>query len=274
MIVMVMEEIKQYIRSWKHFFLSGGAWSGKTYTLMQVLDFIFQEYNTRAKVACITFTKVAVKEIKERSPYGNLRVSTIHEFLWENIKDYKSNLKKSLIDLIEKEKTEEKSGIKFSWNISDIDFSGWVQYQEYIKIDKWIISHDEVLKLANYMFKTYPLLCKILKDKYDFILIDEYQDTEKQVVDIFLEYLRAQSSENPIIGFFGDSMQSIYGNGIQDLDSYWDKVNKVIKADNWRCSRTVVGLINQIRNDSIVQTPMWTPEEWNITFLFPLRLTK
>jgi DNA helicase-2/ATP-dependent DNA helicase PcrA len=74
---------------------------------LQVLSFIFQEHNPRAKVACITYTKVAAREIKSRSPYENLEVMTIHQFLWMNIKDYKNDLKKSLIALIKKEEEKE-----------------------------------------------------------------------------------------------------------------------------------------------------------------------
>jgi hypothetical protein len=78
-------------------------------------------------------------------------------------------------------------------------------------IDDGILWHDDILKISNYMFNTYPLLCDILKDKYKYILIDEYQDTEKQVVDIFLKYIPKSSDKKNVVGFFGDIMQSIYG---------------------------------------------------------------
>ena len=39
------------------------------------------------------------------------------------------------------------------------------------------ISHDEVLLLAHRMFKKYPRLCDLLLDKFQFIFVDEYQDT-------------------------------------------------------------------------------------------------
>ena len=64
-----------------------------------------------------------------------------------------------------------------------------MQYKEYVAIKDGIISHDEVLILANHMFGTYSKLCDILKDKYKFILIDEYQDTNPVVVEIFLQHL-------------------------------------------------------------------------------------
>ena len=184
-----IEQIKQYIENNQNFLLNGGAGSGKTYTLMEVLDFLYGK-NRKTRIACITFTKVAVKEIRERAPYENLWVSTIHEFLWSLIKRYQKELKLSLVELIEKEKREEKTGIKYKGD-TDITteylLNKTVSYKEWVKIEDGVISHDEVLKIASFMFQKYSLLCRILKDKYDYVLIDEYQDTEEQVIDIFLD---------------------------------------------------------------------------------------
>lgn len=267
MIIMVIENIKQHIKDWKHFLLSWWAWSWKTYTLMEVLDFVFNEHWYNYKVACITYTKVAVKEIKERSNYEKLWVSTIHEFLWDNINLFQNDLKQSLLYLIEKEEQGDKSWIKFRWNIKNIDFSWWIQYKEYLKIEKWIISHDEVLKISNYMFNKYPLLCRIIKDKFDLILIDEFQDTDNLVIDIFLGSIYDNNNKKPVIWFFWDSMQSIYW-WVWNLDSYSGKVENILKEDNWRCSKKVIELINKIRDDEIVQEPKWKYENWSITFLY------
>ncbi len=35
------------------------------------------------------------------------------------------------------------------------------------------------------MFEKYPKLCSILNNKYDFIFVDEYQDTFSEVVKNF-----------------------------------------------------------------------------------------
>ena len=222
MAIEVIDKIKDQIKVGNNFLLSGGAGSGKTNTLMQILDLIY-DMNPIVNIACITFTNVAADEIKGRAKYDKLEVSTIHDFLWKSIKNYQNDLKISLVALIEQEKTEEKTGIKYSGEI-DINEEYLrdkeINYKDYKKIDDGILSHDEVLRISNYMFKTYPLLCDILKDKYDYILIDEYQDTEKQVIEIFLEYLPKSSNKKNIIGFFGDSMQSIYGNRISDLQNY------------------------------------------------------
>ena len=106
----VIEKITSCLDAKKNFLLSGGAGSGKTYTLIQTLHHVFKN-NPKAHVACITYTNVAADEIRERSPYSKLRVSTIHDFLWDEIKDYQKNLKAAVINLISAEKTTKGSGL-------------------------------------------------------------------------------------------------------------------------------------------------------------------
>jgi len=91
--------IFEHIEAEKNFLLSGGAGSGKTYSLVQVIKKIIAD-NPTAKVACMTYTNAAVKEIEERVGHENLSVSTIHDFLWDNIKSFKKELKKGLISLL------------------------------------------------------------------------------------------------------------------------------------------------------------------------------
>ena len=92
-----------------------------------------------------------------------------------------------------------------------------------------------------------------MRDKFDFIFIDEYQDTHKNIVDVFINKIPFESKT--IIGLFGDSMQGIYDDGIGDVNEYIDKnlLIKVEKEDNYRCSEQVVGFINQLRNDGLKQ---------------------
>lgn len=170
----VMEQICICLDGKRNFLLSGGAGSGKTYTLVQTLHYIFDK-NPKVQVACITYTNVAADEIKERSPYSRLHVSTIHDFLWEEIKDYQKNLKQSLVELVSGDSAKSSLAISYSGDkpLTEADFDV-VQYQNYRDLQKGIISHDEVLKIANYMFEAYPMLSKILCDKYDYIFIDEY----------------------------------------------------------------------------------------------------
>lgn len=263
-----VQEIFECIDSKRNFLLSGGAGSGKTYSLVQVIRQVIAE-NPTAKVACMTYTNAAVKEIEERVNHSNLNVSTIHDFLWDNIKHFQKELKAAIIALVNDENA--KITIDEDNQIPDNYFDELekgIQYKEYLRLKEGIISHDELLLVANLLFDKHPKLSAIVKDKYQFIFIDEYQDTNRAVVDIFLNHFM-KSEKKSLIGFFGDAMQSIYDDGIGNLDQYKgdtvDTVKEVKKAQNRRSPRKIINLANRLRTDGIIQEPSTDVEAPNMT---------
>lgn len=224
-----LEQIMRHVHEGHHFLLSGGAGSGKTYTLVEVLREIAKENPTK-KVACITYTNAAVKEIERRVDNDNLRVSTIHDFLWDCISHFQMALIPALIQLINDGVITRSVNMKIPLAedyYKTVDNFKGIQYKEYCRVAEGVISHDEVLVLAEYMFRTYPKLCGIIKGTYPFIMVDEYQDTSPLVVKILLENLFAREGHHCIVGFFGDAMQSIYDDGIGNLDEYKHPEGKV-----------------------------------------------
>ena len=277
-------QIMELVYSGENFLLSGGAGSGKTYSLVQVIKQVIADFPT-AKVACMTYTNAAVREIEERVNHKNLNVSTIHDFLWDNIKHFQKELKQALIVLLNDENVQQ---IKID-DIANVPSDYYdnrtdpisIQYKEYLKLKDGIISHDEILLVSEYMFHKYPKLCDIVKDKYKFILIDEYQDTHSEVVKILLEYF-PRTPKKCIVGFFGDAMQAIYDDGIGNIDLYKGdsdgQVKEVKKVQNRRNPKTVITLANRLRTDGIIQEPSndisapnmvdGIPKEGSILFLY------
>lgn len=113
--------------------------------------------------------------------------------------------------------------------------------------------HDGLLEVSHLLFENYPLIKKILQDKFDVVFIDEYQDTNEKIIEIFLRHFL--NPEKNLVGLFGDSMQAIYEDGIGDVESYVadGTLIKINKEDNYRCSEQVVNLINKLRNDDLKQ---------------------
>lgn len=252
------QQIMNHIGDGNNFLLSGGAGSGKTYTLVQVIKKCIEDFPT-SKVACMTYTNAAVKEIEERVNHKNLNVTTIHDFLWDNIKHFQKELKQSLVVL-----ANDASITRI--NISSVnpvpnDFfdnlEKGIQYKESLRLKDGIISHDELLILANHLFKTYPKLSDILKDRFKFIFVDEYQDTSKLVIEILLKYFKLSKKQN-VVGFFGDAMQCIYDNTVGNLDEYKGeengKVREVKKQQNRRNPKLIIDLANRLRTDNLEQT--------------------
>jgi len=163
-------------------------------------------------------------------------------------------MKESLIELINSpsSKIKNPNGDAYYTN----EFKNGIQYKEYVRIKNGEISHDEVLILANYMYKKYPKLCNIVKDKYQYIFVDEYQDTSPLVIEILLEFLQKGNRKN-IIGLFGDLMQAIYDSGVGNVNKYIGSgiIDEVKKVQNRRNPKSVISLSNKIRIDNLTQKP-------------------
>lgn len=251
-----VQKIFEHIDNGNNFLLSGGAGSGKTYSLVQVIRQVIED-NPFIKVACMTYTNSAVKEIEQRVNHKNLTVTTIHDFLWDCISNFQQDLKKNLIELINDSNSKISTINNEKVTLDYYDKLEKIKYDNFLRITDGIISHDEVVLLAEKMFKDSVKLCSVVKDKFPFIFIDEYQDTQKEVLEIFLNHLN-NSKKKCIVGFFGDAMQSIYEGGIGNLDGYIGeddgKVREVQKTQNRRNPKQIYDLANELRTDGLVQT--------------------
>lgn len=127
--------ICEHIKNGHHFLLSGGAGSGKTYTLVQTIRTVIEEYPS-STIACVTYTNAAVREIVERVNHSNLRVSTIHDFLWDNIKHFQKELTETLIELVN---DDENPKFKIPEELAvPVDFydqlEKGIQYKEFVRL--------------------------------------------------------------------------------------------------------------------------------------------
>lgn len=211
------------------FLLSGGAGSGKTYSLVEIISSLLQAYPLK-KIACITYTNAAVREIEERANNPNLRVSTIHDFLWDSIKHFQVELKETLLALINDPEITRFIVTNRRGEVQTLDrLDEPVSYREYVRLAEGVISHDELLHVAYEMFKRHEKLCRITESRFPIILVDEYQDTDEKVVQILLNFLGKKRRGN-VVGFFGDAMQAIYEDGVGDLSNFiGDGPGKVVE---------------------------------------------
>ena len=119
---------KSCIDAHKSFVLQGGAGSGKTESLKQLLLFTKQAHPS-ARVVCITHTNAAVEEIISRVG-EQYAISTIHSFVYHLIGNYKKNIKEVIGELffvplmICGEKTD---------NISDAEYKK-MEHDKYKKV--------------------------------------------------------------------------------------------------------------------------------------------
>lgn len=252
-------EALQCIKNGENFILEGGAGSGKTYSLISLINALTEKL-PNIKIVCITYTNNAVAEILSRIENENLWVSTIHEFIWALIRKYQNEIKNILVELINDDNEKNfKKPKDFSEDLIAKEYfeNLYVDYDEYYSVtpndeNRVKISHDHILIVAEKMFEKYKKIADILKDIADCIFVDEYQDTSPLVADILLKHLE-QSDKKNVIGFFGDSMQSIYDDGVGNLNQY--NLTKIVKTQNRRNPRVVIEVANKFRDDDIEQRP-------------------
>jgi len=253
-----VQQALECIENKQNFILTGGAGSGKTYSLVSMIEKLGIKYPTKS-IVCITYTNNAVSEIRSRLTNANLWVSTIHEFIWNVIKKYQIEIKETIVELI---KDDDIKIFKFPSEIEDTNLfdekyfeNNRITYDEYYSLKNDAeskIGHDHLLIIAEKMFDKYPKLSDVLKDTSNFIFIDEYQDTDPRITKIFLEHIN-KSKKQCVVGFFGDSMQAIYDTGVGSIND--ENLRRISKMQNRRNPQSVITLANKFRNDSIKQVP-------------------
>ena len=339
----IFSEISECIDNRENFVFDAGAGAGKTYCLVQSLGYILSKYISKLKthnqlIRCITYTNIAAKEIKER--LGNtelVKVSTIHDFLWEQINPYQEELvdihKKELLEEINKKEhdLENENWAKFYQGITDKDIFKTLVYENkdiyyknknkgssefknamnmfdktyltnvgnfkkvtdnilkihkfhqtidnidhktkkdhidytkvsynslisYDRLDKMQFSHDTLLKYSQKLIASYAMLQKIISDRYPYILVDEYQDTNPKVIEI-LATLSEYAGRNLLIGYYGDKKQNIYAEGVGDILQQIHRNLKTIKKEfNRRSAKSIIDVGSQIRNDDLKQKTIY-----------------
>lgn len=108
------------------------------------------------------------------------------------------------------------------------------------------LSHSQVLAVASWLLEQKPTLRRILRDQHPVILIDESQDTMKEILSSLLKVV-AEEPSRLMMGLLGDHRQRIYLDGHADLPSIVPPGWATPKLEmNHRSQRRIVDLINEI----------------------------
>ena len=259
----------------KSFFLFAGAGSGKTYSLVLLLkkirDKIGQDLMLRGKsVAVITYTNAATNEIINRLDYSPVfHISTIHSFVWDVINCYQNDIKQLYCLYIQEEIQELSRKIETTKNKTTKTYFLNVDKLQYQKeklkkaqtIEKFVynpngnnpeynaLKHAEVIKISAQMILNSRMLQQIIAQRYPILLIDESQDTKKELVDAFFE-IQKNFGDVFTLGLLGDQKQRIYTDGKDNMVSIippeWEQP---VKKMNYRCAKRIIKLANTIGKD-------------------------
>ena len=230
------------------------------------------------KILCITYTNRAADELKKDLDNNNITVSTIHSYINDLICPFYAH--KEVIDLYwEVYEGEIKKRIENTASDEHITKSNQYYIEKYGCLSVDIIrknllelsygetpftslytgklSHDDLIMFAYRLIKKYPILLRKISDKYNYIFIDEYQDTSAYILNIF--YDAVKDKDDVQLYLLGDRMQQIYRNYDGTFEEKLCEFDTSLRLDvNYRSIEKIISILNNIYNDpSFKQT---TPE--------------
>ncbi|SHK26733.1 DNA helicase-2 / ATP-dependent DNA helicase PcrA [Shimia gijangensis] len=263
--------IVECISDEKSFSVIAGAGSGKTTSLVEALKKIRDKHGKELRkngqrVVCITYTNRAVDVISSKLGFDDLfLVTTLHGFLWGEIFRFQNAMREALCEdviprHIAKAQKDDNGGTsqrarnarekvqRLSQELEALKEEPKVRYEETAISDyaQCILNHDDVIDVASFLISNRPILRKGLGFKYPFFFVDEAQDTFPQV----MAALNAICAKDglPLIGYFGDPMQQIYDKRAGGFSGP-EGAEIIPKEENFRCSTSVIDLLNNFRSD-------------------------
>lgn len=265
-----------------------GAGTGKTKTLVSRIIHMINDCNIEPRrILAITFTNKAAKEMRERvnkvidNEKGNVNISTIHSLcariLRRNItklgfsKDYEiidedecvKIITEILKDMyIDKRTLHPRAALKaisdFKNNVRDLNIDEenvYKKYQAYLK-DNNLVDFDDLLVLTLELFNTHQEVLDYYQYIYQYILVDEFQDTNKTQFNI----VKLLGGERKNVFVVGDDDQSIYSfrgacyDNMFDFAKYYPNAKIFKLVQNYRSTNNILKGANAlIKNNKLRQ---------------------
>lgn len=150
------------------------------------------------------------------------------------------------------DKKELKLGFKNQWEGKVGTYSiRKNSYLEYKKIcwRKSLLSHDDILFLSYSILQKNDRVLEIIRGKFPYLLIDEFQDTNP----IQTEIVKLIAKKETIVGVIGDECQSIYSFQGADVTQFTrfdlENIKTYYIEDNRRSTEEILIVLNTMRND-------------------------
>ncbi|VAY86250.1 ATP-dependent DNA helicase UvrD/PcrA/Rep, epsilon proteobacterial type 2 [hydrothermal vent metagenome] len=260
-----------------------GAGSGKTKTITTRLAYLISIGIDPASILTLTFTNKAAKEMRERAFALISNISsppllcTFHKFgllflkFHISILDRKNNFiiidtedKKRILNNIDKEittsivaseisklknnivsTTEAKATAqdKYCTKIASI----YEKYEKYLFANN-LVDFDDLLLLTYKILDTNKDIAKRTNDKYKYIMVDEYQDTNELQSKLLKKLCQCHNN----ICVVGDDDQSIYGwrgstvKNILTFDTQFLNTKVIKLQNNYRSTNKILHHANQL----------------------------
>ena len=251
-----------------------GAGTGKTSVLVKRLAHLLEQGTKPENIMAVTFTNKAANEIQLRleneltTPLTGLWLGTFHSLCYRMLiihlkakfrvitQSQQISLIKKLMNGKELE-LEPKKVMNFVNSKKDKGLRAiesddlleqlYLEYQIHCK-ENLLMDFGELLFRSYELLVTYPKLLAHYQAKFDYVLVDEVQDTNY----LQFEFLKLLTHEKQNLFIVGDDAQSIYGfRGavVENLFKYqtdFPNHQLVLLEQNYRCSKTILDAANHV----------------------------
>ncbi len=140
----------------------------------------------------------------------------------------------------------------------------WIKYEEILRGEQ-ALDFDDLLVKTLLLLREYPYVRDILVQRYQYIHIDEYQDTNR----VQFEIARLLASDQQNICVVGDIDQNIYSwrgadiKNVLQFERYFPTATTILLEENYRSTKTIIGASNDIisRNKNRVDKTVFTSND-------------
>lgn len=267
------------------FLVNAPAGSGKTTTIRRMVERHLRE-NPNDNILCVTYTNRAAEELGKDIDSEKVFFGTIHSFInhfvssffshkeiielyWEI---YKNEIQERIENIEEKENIQEgnqryiekygKLDVETVYsNIQEISYTE----APYNSLYRGALSHDDLITFTRAVVEKFPIVKRKIRDKYQLVFIDEYQDTSADVLHIFYEAMKDGKGK---LYLLGDKMQQIYKTYDGSFEEEFLSLNREMNLKkNYRTTPCLVSILNYIYNDkSYDQIPYEKNKDQDMSF--------
>ena len=145
--------------------------------------------------------------------------------------------------------------------LDEVTVNVYREYQNKLMVNN-SLDFDDLLMLPIILFKENPSVLAYYQERYKYILIDEYQDTNE--VQYILSKMLSAKYKN--ICVVGDPDQSIYGfrgsnyRNILNFEKDYKNTKTILLEQNYRSTKNILGAANSIikNNKNRKEKDLWT----------------
>ncbi len=257
-----------------------GAGSGKTRVITFRISHMLDCGIPQSAILALTFTNKAAREMEERvkqltgRKLQNLTVSTFHAFgvriLRQDIDKLGWRTNFSIYDDTDRNQLIKDTGRELGFTADALDVSKIGNLFSNIKIGRWnwesqndmyrklfdgyqaglklynAVDFDDLIGLPIKLFREHPDVLAKYRERYKYIMVDEFQDTSLQQY----EFMHLLADKN--VAVVGDDDQSIYSwrganyENIRMFERDFPEVQEIRLEQNYRSTETILAAANGV----------------------------